>query len=101
MSWANEPANAPTGAVEVFACGTHSECTGGDGRGQSSDAGEGGIGEAVVDLVGDDEDVVLDTDVADGLELRFGENFTDRVVALFRSVRLGRSGKRGEGGTVC
>lgn len=47
---ADEPADAPAGAVEVLACGTDGEGSGGNGGGERCDAGEGGEWETVVDL---------------------------------------------------
>lgn len=47
---ADEPADAPAGAVEVLACGTDGQGSGGDGGGEGCDAGEGGERETVVDL---------------------------------------------------
>lgn len=47
---ADEPADAPAGAVEVLACGTDGESSGGNGGGEGCDAGEGAEWETVVDL---------------------------------------------------
>lgn len=47
---ADEVADAPARAVEVFACGTDGEGSGGDGGREGGDAGEWGEGETVVDL---------------------------------------------------
>lgn len=92
----NEPADAPAGTVEILTRGADCERTSGYGGGESSHAGEGGIGEAVVDFVGEDEDVVFYAEVADGLELGFGEYFTDGVVAGTGLIEIGTSGKRRE-----
>lgn len=47
---ADEVADAPAGAVEVLACGTDGEGSGGDGVGEGCDAGERGERETIVDL---------------------------------------------------
>lgn len=47
---ADEPADAPAGAVEVLAGGADGESSGGNGGGEGCDAGEGGEWETVVDL---------------------------------------------------
>ena len=77
---ADQPADAPARGVEVLAAGPDGEGAGGDFRGEGPDAGEGGVVESVVDLVREDEDVVFDGQVADGLEFFAGEDFADGVV---------------------
>ena len=77
---ADEPADAPACCVEVFACGADGEGQGSDFGGESGDAGEGDVVKAVVDFVGEDENVVLDAEAADGFEFGFGEDFADGVV---------------------
>lgn len=88
---ADEVADAPTGAVEVLAGGADGEGAFGDRGGESGDAGEGCEGEAVVDFIGEDKDVAFHAEVADGLELGFGEDFADGVVSrrIFLLVEFG------------
>ena len=97
----DEISDAPAGAVEILPRGTDGEGLSGDFGAESGDAGEGGVREAVVDLgawsvgfwflwnmgrgfylVREDKDVMFDAEVADGLELGFGEDFADGVVAV-------------------
>ncbi|KAB8345847.1 hypothetical protein FH972_022902 [Carpinus fangiana] len=93
---ADEPADAPAGAVEVLAAGADGEGEGGNLGRQGGDAGEGAVVEAVVDLVAEDEDVVLDAQVADGLQLGAREDLADGVVRRVEHdhARLGCDGGR-------
>lgn len=61
--------DAPAGGVEVLAGGPDGEGQALNLGGQGGDPGEGDVEEAVVDLVGQDDDLVLDAEVADLLEL--------------------------------
>lgn len=78
---AGEVPNTPASTVEVLSCGANRESPSGDFRGEGGDAGERGVREAVVDFVGEDEDVVFYAEVADGLEFGFGKDFADGVMA--------------------
>lgn len=64
---ADHPANPPAGQEEGFAGGSHGEGELCDLGAQRCHASEGNITHVLVDFVGDDYDVVLDTEVADGL----------------------------------
>jgi len=84
--------DAPAGGVKVLAGGTDGE---GDLfylGGQSSDAGEGDVVEAVVDFVGEDDDLVFDADVGNLLQLLTGVDLADRVV-----LEVSVSGPKREG----
>lgn len=63
---ADEPADAPACGVEVLACGADGEGQFGDFWGESGNAGERDVVKAVVDFVGEDDDVVFDAQGADG-----------------------------------
>lgn len=77
---ADEVADAPAGGVEQLARGADGQRQRRDLRAQRRDAREGHVVQAVVDLVGEDEDVVLDAQVADGLEFVTAEDLADGVV---------------------
>lgn len=62
----DEVADAPAGGEEVFAHASDGEGAVGEGGGEGGDAGEGDVVEAVVDFIGEDEDVVLEAEGADG-----------------------------------
>src|SRR6187551_1130363 len=72
--------DAPAGGVKVLAGRTDGEGDLLHLGGQSSDAGEGDVVEAVVDFVGEDDDLVLDADVGNLLQLLTGVDLADRVV---------------------
>lgn len=67
----HQVADAPPGAVEVLARGADGEGALGEGGGEGGNAGEGGERKAVIDLVGENEDVIFDAEIANGLELGF------------------------------
>lgn len=79
LGGAHEPAHAPAGGVEVLARRADGDGEVGKLGGQRGDAGEGDVVEAIVDLVGQDDDVVLDAEVADALELLLAEDLADGV----------------------
>ena len=76
----DQVADAPAGAVEVFAGAADGQGDLGELGGEGGDAGEGDVVEAVVDLVGEDQDAVFQAEVADAGEFGSGEYFADRVV---------------------
>lgn len=76
----NQPPDAPARGVEVLARRADGQGQPGDVRRQRGDAGEGDVVEAVVDLVGEDDDVVFDAQRADGLEFVLGKDLAERVV---------------------
>lgn len=67
MLGANQPPNAPSGAVEVLASRANSKCEVGDLGRKSSHAGEGSVIKTIVDLVAQNNNVVLDAQVTDSL----------------------------------
>lgn len=83
MLWSNEVPDAPAGGVEGFASRA-------DGKGalvelwrHGTDSGEWDVEQTVVDFVGEDDKIVLHAEVADALQLVSGEDFPDRVMAVF------------------
>ena len=71
MLGTDQPAHAPARAVEVLPCRADRQSQVRNLWTQRGDAGEGNVEEAVVDLVGEDQNVVLHTNGADGFKLRF------------------------------
>ncbi len=90
------PADFPAGQAEGLA--KAGECDGAVGHGGERGEGEvreGGVeGEAFVDLVGDGEGVVLETEGGDEVEFIASEDLAGRVV---RGVDEDGTGARGEG----
>jgi len=80
LGGAHQPADAPAGGVKVLAGGADGDGDLFDFRGQGGDAGEVDVVEAVVDFVGQDDDLVLYAEVGDLLEFGFGVDFADGVV---------------------
>lgn len=84
---AHEPADTPSGSVEVLARGAD-----GDGEalnlgGERGDSRKGNVVQAVVDLVGENDDLVLDAQVANLLKLLLGEDLADGVVCVILSAK--------------
>lgn len=88
--------DAPAGGVKVLAGGTDSECDFFYLGGEGGDAGEGDVVEAVVDFVGEDDDLVLDANVGNLLQLLAGVNLADGVVWGHVSGRSEAGGGRGK-----
>ena len=64
---ADEPAYSPAGGVKVLARGADGESELLDLGREGRDAREGDVEEPVVDFIGEDDDLVLDAEVADTL----------------------------------
>ena len=77
---AHEPADAPAGGVEVLAGGADGDGEALDLGRERGDAGKGHVVQAVVDLVRQDDDLVLDAQVPDLLQLLLGVDLADGVV---------------------
>jgi len=80
MLGTNQVAYPPSRSVEQLTRATDSQSECRNLRAQSGNAREGHVVQLVVDFVGEDEDVVFDAEVADGLQLLAGEDLADRVV---------------------
>lgn len=80
MLWSDQVADSPTGGVEELARAADGESQLCDLGTQRRDARERHVVQAVVDFVGEDEDVVLDAQVANGLQFVAAEHFAHRVV---------------------
>lgn len=76
----DQPTHAPAGGVEVFAGGADSEGKAFDFGGEGGHAGKRDVIEAVIHFVGEDDDFVLDAQVADFLKFLFGKDFSDGVI---------------------
>ena len=79
-------ADTPASRVESLAEGADCECQSGDLRVQGRHADEGGVVEAIVDLIGKDEDGVLDADGGDGFQLLAAEDLAEGVVTVWRAL---------------
>lgn len=77
----DEVADSPASSVEGLARGADGQGALPELRGQRCDPGERDVVEAVVDLIREDDDVVLDAEVADALEFLAREDLADGVVA--------------------
>lgn len=72
--------NSPASRVEVLAGGTDRERQALNFGRQRGDARKRHIVQAVIDLVRQDNDFVLDAEIGNLLQLRFGEDLANRVV---------------------
>jgi phage/plasmid-associated DNA primase len=79
----DQPTDTPSGAVEVLSGGTNGESKVLNLGGQGGDTGKGTVVETVVYFVGEDDDVILDTELTNRSEFLFTENLSDRVVTGF------------------
>lgn len=86
MRLSDQPTDTPSGAVKVLSGGTNGESKVLNLGGQGGDTGKGTVVETVVYFVGEDDNVVLDTELTDCSELLFAENLSDRVVTGFVSA---------------
>ena len=92
MLRANEVTNPPARSVEGLPSRTHRESALVKLRRQCSDPGKRNIVETVVDLVRKNDEIVLDTELADFLKLITRENLSYRVVAVVAISSLLRHG---------
>lgn len=99
MRLSNQPAHPPARAVKVLARRADSDGEVLDLGGDGGDARERLVVEAVVDLVREDDDVVLDTDRADALELFPAKDLADGVVP--RSSLAGATAAEARRPTAC
>lgn len=89
MFFTDEVSHTPAGSVEVLARGAHRDCEFGDFWGQSGDASKRDVEEAVVDFVGENDDVVFYAEGGDLFEFFAGHDFTNGVVSAKKKVRAG------------
>jgi hypothetical protein len=82
MFGANEIPNTPAGGIEGLAGGADSQSTLVQFGGQGSNSCERDIKEAVVDLIGQDDQVVLHAQLANALQLLAREDLADGIVAM-------------------
>lgn len=80
MLGSNQVSHSPTGCVEQLASAANCQSKICDLRAKRRNASERHVVELIVDFVGKNEDVVLDAEVANGLQLLAGEHFADGVV---------------------
>lgn len=80
MLGSDQVAHSPACSVEQLARAADSQGESCNLRAQCGHTSERHVVELVVDFVREDEDVVLDAKVANGLELLAGEDLADRVV---------------------
>ena len=81
MLFTDEVPHTPTSSVEVLARGAHGDCEFGNFWGQSGDASKRDVEEAVVDFVGENDDVVFYAEGRDLFEFFARHDFTNRVVS--------------------
>lgn len=82
MLGSNEVPDSPAGGVEGFPGRTNGKGAFVEFWGHGSDSCEGDVEQAVVDFVGQDDEVMLHAEVADALQFGSGEDFPDGVMAI-------------------
>ena len=87
MLGSNKVSHTPTGGIKGFAGRSHSQSTLVKLRGQGANPSEWDIKEAVVDFVGENDKIVLDTKLTNTFQLSTRENLPNRVVAVAWSER--------------
>lgn len=89
--------NSPSGGVKVLAGRPDRQGDLLDLRGEGRDAGKGDVEQAVVDLVRQDDDLVLEAEVGDSLQLLAREDLADGVVLGLVSAGSYWRGERKKG----
>ena len=74
--------HTPTGGIEGFAGRSHGQGTFVKLRGQGANPGEWDIKEAIIDFVGKDDKIVLDTKLTNTFQFSARENLANRIVAV-------------------
>ena len=92
MLRSNQVAHTPAGGVEGFASRAHSEGALVQLGRQGGNSGKGNIEKAVINFIGQDNKVVLDTEVTNPLQLLLGEDLANGVVAM-KNVQYGEMGE--------
>lgn len=77
---ADQEANTPAGCIERLSSGTNGQGTLVQLGRQGGDAGEWGVVETVVHLVRQDDEVVLDAEIADTFQFSTGKDLSNGVV---------------------
>lgn len=96
MLRANEVTHPPASSIEGLPSRAHGESPLIELRRQCSDPGKGNIVETVVDLIRKNDEIVLDTELADFLKLITREDLSYRVVAVVAISNLLRRGHWGQ-----
>lgn len=76
----HEPAHSPSCGIEVLASRANGDCKSLNFRRQGRNSSEGHVEKTVVDLVGENDYLVSDTDIANLLELLLRVDLAHRVV---------------------
>lgn len=82
MLGANQVPHTPTSGIKGFSSRSHGQGTLVKLRRQGANSSEWDIKEAVVDFVGEDDKIVLDTKLTNTFQLSARENLSNRVVAV-------------------
>lgn len=82
MLWSNQVSHPPTSGIEGLTSRAHGDSTFIQLRGQGGNAGKRNVEETVVNFIRKDNEVVLDTEVANTLELLLGKDLANGVVAV-------------------
>ena len=82
MRWSYKVSNSPASSIECLSNGAYSQGTVVKFRRECGDAREWDVVEAFVDLIRENNDVVLDSQLTNILEFSTGKNLTDRVVTV-------------------
>lgn len=85
----NKPPDTPSCAVKILASRTNGESQVGNLGGKSSHASKRSVVKTVVDLVAQDDDVVLNAEIANGLQLFLGKHLADWVM---RAIEYNHTG---------
>lgn len=72
--------DTPTSGIKVFASRTNRNSQLLDFGRQSRDSGKRHVEQAIIHLVGENNDLMLHAQVANLLQLLFGEDFSNRVI---------------------
>lgn len=78
--------NAPACGIKVLARRSHRQGDLLDFRRQGSDTGEGDVVKPIVDLIGQDDNLVLEAEIGDPLQLIAGKYLANGVVFFLVSV---------------
>jgi len=84
MLGANQVSDTPTGGIECLTGGSYSQSTLVELRGQGGNSGEGDVVETVVDFVGENDKVMLNTELTNALQFSLREDLADGVVTVLR-----------------
>ena len=91
---ADQPAYSPSCSIEVLAGRADGQSQGCDFGIEGSNAREGNVVQAVVNLVREDQDFMTDTERGDFLKFGSGEYFADRIMTKVNSANCYLNGRR-------